>query len=239
MKTRVIVLCGFFLLSWGFLNRQAGIAYEEVIVSKSGAIRGAVTYEGSPVLVQPIEISKDQDVCGKTEKVEESVVVGKDRGLANVVVFLSNIERGKGFSTANVELDQRACRYNPHIVLVPAGKPVTIRNPDGILHSVHTHSVLNPSVNRTQSKFKTELAETFVQPETIQVTCDVHSWMRGWIVVQPHPYFTVTNGEGGFLLTEVPVGEYLLKFWHETLGEKEVTIFVDEEKEIQVSVQFP
>jgi hypothetical protein len=40
------------------------------------------------------------------------------------------------------------------------------------------------------------MKETFSKPEIIKVTCDVHSWMLGWIAVLSHPYFGVTD-EGG------------------------------------------
>jgi len=37
------------------------------------------------------------------------------------------------------------------------------------------------------------MTEKFEKPEIIKVTCDVHSWMLGWIAVMPHPFFGVTD----------------------------------------------
>ncbi len=233
MNCVIAVLRFFFgVVLWG---EGYGSAYEVVAVTDGGTIRGEVLYAGPPVAMRTIEISKDQEVCGKTEKVEEAVVVGKGRGLENVVVFIADIQKGKGFLETSVVLDQRECRYSPHIVLTPIGRPLTIFNHDGILHSVHTHSVVNPAFNRAQSKFKTELVETFLQPETIPVTCDVHSWMNGWIVTQPHPYFAVTDAEGSFIFTQVPAGQYVLKFWHEVFGGWEESVVVDRGGETRVT----
>src|SRR5262249_51351674 len=163
-------------------------------------IRGRVQYVGLSRSSQPVEISKDQAVCGKTEKRDESIIVGENQGLQNVVVSIVDIQKGKGFAGAKGVLDQRECRYNPHVVLTPVGIPLSILNNDEILHSVHTYSERNPAFNRAQSKFKKEISETFSYPETIKVTCDVHSWMAGWIIVQEHPYFSVTDLGGEFEL---------------------------------------
>ena len=123
---------------------------------------GKVKFSGTAPPPRKLEISKDQDVCGRMEKPEESIVVGKDQGLQNVVVSLVDIHKGKRFSHAQPVLNQKDCLYTPHIVLVAPGTPLSILNSDGILHSVHTHSEKNPPLNRAQSKFKKEIQETFL-----------------------------------------------------------------------------
>lgn len=213
------LLIGVFLLISAWALR--GQAYEVTEVTNGGAIIGEVTFAGTLPAVSAVEITKDQEVCGKTEKTVESILVGQNRGLRNVVVSLRDLTRGKGFPAAPSVLDQQGCQYAPHIVLVPVGAPLSILNSDGILHSVHTHSTKNPAFNRSQSKFKKELQESFVQPEFIKVTCDVHPWMEGWIIVQEHPYVTVTAADGSFRLDQVPAGTYRLRLWHEKLGEQE------------------
>jgi plastocyanin len=220
------------------MRSAVGIAYEVIEVANGGSIQGEVTLGGTPLPPKDVEITKDQDVCGKTEKRDESLVVGENAGLQNVVVSIVDMQKGKSFSAVAPVLDQRECRYDPHIVLVPAGVPLRILNTDGILHSVHTRSEKNPPFNKAQSKFKKEMFESFAAPEIIAVTCDVHPWMRGWIVVQEHPYLTVTDTVGKFHLDLIPPGEYRLRFWHETLGMLERTVAVSSGVATVVSIRW-
>jgi hypothetical protein len=58
----------------------------------------------------------------------------------------------------------------------------------------------------------------FKKPEIVRIDCDLHTWMRAWVVVADHPFFVVTGPQGEFVLENVPPGKYTLKVWHETLG---------------------
>ncbi|MDE3164952.1 MAG: carboxypeptidase regulatory-like domain-containing protein [Acidobacteriota bacterium] len=50
--------------------------------------------------------------------------------------------------------------------------------------------------------------------------CNVHAWMRAYIGVMPHPYFTVTTAGGAYQWENVPPGDYTVAVWHEKLGER-------------------
>jgi plastocyanin len=198
----------------------SSFAYEVITVHDGGSIAGIVKFHGTPPVPEPVNISKDQEVCGKKEKVNETLILGENQGIQNVVVSVVNVQEGKRFSQKNAILDQKDCQYTPRILLVPAGGEVSILNNDGILHNIHTYSDKNPTVNKAQPKFKKIIKEKFTVPEIIKVTCDAHSWMSGWLVIEDHPYYTVTDANGRFLLEEIPPGAYNLKTWHETLKEK-------------------
>ncbi len=60
-----------------------------------------------------------------------------------------------------------------------------VKNSDDILHNIHTYSTANPSINKAQPKFKKLMTEKLEKPEFVKVTCDVHSWMLGWVAVVP------------------------------------------------------
>jgi plastocyanin len=212
------------------------LGYEVVTVRDEGSIRGTVTFSGTPPVREPVVISKDQEVCGKTEKRDESLVVGDNRGVQNAVVSLMNIQRGKRFSTTKAILDQKDCRYAPHVLLVPAGE-VTFLNSDSILHNIHTHSSKNPPFTKQQPKFKKSIKEKFREPEVIKLTCDVHPWMSGWLVIQEHPYYAITDENGQFLLKDIPPGSYEIKVWHETLGEKVLPVRLLPEEELDLSLE--
>ncbi len=219
---KVIGLASVFALCAG-----PAMAYEGGAVSAGGSISGMVKLQGAAPAAKVVEITKDKEVCGAHGEIKsEEVVVGAGGGLANAVVSITNIAKGKPMEARTPELDQVGCKYVPHVLTFPAGSSVKIKNSDGILHNIHTYSTKNPSVNLAQPKFKKEMQQKFDQPETIKVTCDAHGWMLGWFVSQDHPYYAVTDANGGFKLTDVPAGEYELKVWHEKLGEKTAKVTV-------------
>ena len=213
-------------LSIPMLTLSSAWAYESGDVSNGGTIAGTVKFVGEAPAMAKIETTKDVDVCGKTEKFDEALVVGDGNGVKNVVVSIANIEKGKAQAAEGGTLDQKECIYTPRVVLSPAGADLNILNNDGILHNIHTYSEANPSINKAQPKFRKKMTQNFAQSETIRVECDAHSWMKGWLVVTDHPYYAVTDASGAFELADVPAGSYTLRIWHETLGEltQDVTV---------------
>ena len=121
-------------------------------------------------------------------------------------------------------LDQHGCKFVPHVVVMQPGE-IEIKNSDDILHNLHTYSTANPSINKAQPKFKKTMTEKLEKPEFVKVTCDVHSWMLGWVAVVPGPA-GVTDTDGVAKIENVPAGKQKVEVWHETLGkmEKEVDV---------------
>ncbi len=215
---------------------SVALGYDAGAVSNGGSISGTITFAGDAPEATVIEVTKDTKVCAQTQKYDESLVVGENKGIKNAVVSISNISNGKDFGEAMV-LDQKECVYTPHIVLTPAGSELEILNNDGILHNIHTYSEANPAFNQAQPKFKKKLKKKFDQPEVVRVECDAHGWMKGWIVVMEHPYYAVTDGEGKFSLGDVPAGEYEVKIWHETLGETMQKVTVESGGDASLAVE--
>jgi len=208
----------------------------------AGDVTGRVTYAGDPPAAKPIEITKDAEVCGRTPHLDDSLVVGPDRGILNVVVRVADPgDDAKPMPAPGSPpaLDQSGCRFSPRIALVPMGTPLDFLNSDGILHNIHTWSKLNPSFNRAQPKLKKVLTETFASPELFRVTCDVHPWMTGWVVVAGHAYYAVTGADGRFSLAGVPAGTRTLEFWHERLGAQKKQVTVPASGELKVDLTLP
>ena len=215
---------------------SVALGYDAGAVSNGGSISGIITFAGDAPEAAPIEATKDAKVCAKLQKYDESLVVGDNKGIKNTVVSIVNISSGKDFGDA-MALDQKECVYTPHIVLTQAGADLEILNNDGILHNIHTYSEANAAFNQAQPKFKKKLKKKFEKPEVVRVECDTHGWMKGWIIVMDHPYYAVTDEAGAFSMTDVPVGEYELKIWHETLGETMQKVTVESGGEASVAVE--
>ena len=185
-----------------------------------GTIEADVKYNGAPQ-VEKLKVNKDTEKCG-TEAVIEKVVVGGNKGLANAVVSVPGA-KGVGKATKTT-IDQHGCKFVPHVVAMNPGD-LELKNSDDILHNIHTYSTANPAINKAQPKFKKVMTEKFEKPEIIKLTCDVHSWMQGWVAVVPG-IAAVTDGNGVAKLENVPAGKQKIEVWHETLGKQDKDVDV-------------
>lgn len=211
-------------------------AYEGGAVKDGGTISGTVKFKGNAPAPKKLDVGKDREVCDKTPKLDPSLIV-KDGNLVNAVVTLTDIKKGKKIELKKVTLDQNGCEYQPHVLAFPAGSTVEVLNPDGVLHNVHSYSKVNSPFNMAQPKFKKTLQVKIDKPEAVNVKCDVHAWMSGWLVATENPYFAVTDGSGSFKLTDVPAGTYTVEVWHETLGKSTQKVTVKAKEEAKVNFE--
>lgn len=203
-----------------------------------GTIKGRFTFGGAIPTAVELKADKDIEVCGKHKLASEELVVGADKGVANVVVFV----RDKGVrvhpdaaATKNVKiiLDNKDCRFNPHVAFVQTGQTLVLRNSDSVGHNSNVATIKNPPSN-SLIPAGGETPVTMASDEAIpaQVTCNIHPWMKSWLVVRSNPYAAVSNADGTFELKNVPAGGDLeLQIWHEKSGYVgEVTIAGKAEK---------
>ena len=204
-----------------------------------GSIKGTVVLKGTAPEVKKLAVTIDQYVCGK-EKTPEELVLSPQAGIRNAVVWL---DKPPTVATAEalpstISMDQRECMFTPRVVLVPAGGKVDFLNSDRLLHNLHSTPSANAAFNRTQPKGRT-ITISFSHPEIIRVTCDLHSWMRGWVVVADHPFYAMTNGAGEFELRGLPPGRYTLKAWQERLGTISRDVAVGDQDPTPVTLEMP
>jgi hypothetical protein len=195
-----------------------------------GTVEVEVKYNGAPV-VEKIKVNKDTEKCG-TEATIEKVVVGGNKGLAHAVASVPGAKGGKAVKGV---IDQKGCKFIPHVAVMSPGE-IEIKNSDDILHNIHTYSTANPAINKAQPKFKKTMTEKFDKPEMIKVTCDVHSWMLGWVAVTPGPA-AVTDTNGVAKIENVPAGKQKVEVWHETLGKQEKEVDVKAGQTTKVSFE--
>ncbi len=115
--------------------------YQVVSVENGGSIKGTVKWQGTLPHLVASEINKDPQVCdplGQKHRDLERLLVAPNGGVANTVVFLRNITRGKAMDLPAPRrfLNQKNCRYEPHILLVPLQETLSVKSSDPLLHTV-------------------------------------------------------------------------------------------------------
>ena len=117
-------------------------------------------------------------------------------------------------------MDQYDYTFIPHVLPMLAGTRLTFTNRDTETHNVHTYAK-GRRRNRTFNKAQRPglvLSTVFANPDSIRVTCDIHSQMLAHILVLPNPFFTMAAEDGTFTIAGVPAGSHELLVWHEEYG---------------------
>ncbi len=165
---------------------------------------------------------------------QETVVVGDDNELANVVVSIKaeeGLDLGGDTPKEPAVLDQKGCVYTPHVTAMMVGQEMIVKNSDAFMHNVHSRPRQNPAFNFAQPNVDPgRKVESPKVPETFAVNCDVHPWMSAWVRVFDHPFFAVTGEDGKFSIANAPDGEYTLVAWHEKFGEVEQKVEIADGK---------
>jgi hypothetical protein len=207
------------LLLIGTITLEADSVYREIDVPDGGTIQGKVLWKSTPPVPQIIQVTKDQQACGESKTVP-GTTIGKNGEVANAVVYIEGITAGKKKAPLiKAQLDQKNCEYVPHVLLVPPNVEIEILNSDPMLHNVHTYKSTEPKTTIFNLAFPLKgqkVKRKLTESGSILSLCDAgHPWMSAHIFVTEHPYYTISNSKGIFVLENVPPGKYTLKMWHE------------------------
>ena len=184
-------------------------------------VKGRFVVNGSVPPAKPIDITKDHEFCGQHSLFNESIVIGKDNGLANVVIFVrtAKIPINKEYdktATAQVIMDNHFCRFDPHVQKVRIGQTLTIHNSDLVAHNSKLDGRNlqgNPLLaSGATADFKIEAPESAPVP----ISCSIHNWMHGRVVVTSNPYCAISAKDGSFELADLPAGDLELEIWQES-----------------------
>jgi plastocyanin len=191
----------------------------------TGTVTGVISFNGTVPPAKKIDTSADP-ICGQRNPnlaTEDNLV--KDGKLANVFVYVKegNTAGGQKFadlpwstpSTA-IALDQNGCHYKPHVMGIQTNQKLSITNSDPTQHNIHPTPKLNPEWNQTQQSGQPPIEKTFARSEVlIPVKCNQHPWMKAYIGVLKHPFFSVSAEDGTYTLKGVPAGTYTVVAWKE------------------------
>lgn len=203
--------------------------YQVTEVSNGGTIEGIIRYKGKVPPPRKIQVVKDHETCDLRDKLVPRIKINDQQQVAEAVVFLGDIRAGKAIEPPATKpaIDQRACTFSPHVQVIIKDQPLEITNSDPLAHSAHITQHRQTIYNRMQPQQGMSFELTVGDVGLATLRCDVHDWMRAYLYVLWHPYYTVTQADGAFRFSDVPAGEYELVVWQETLGEQTRTVKVE------------
>ena len=169
-----------------------------------GHLSARFVFDGTPPKRVPTVVNKDQAVCGKFKLMDETLVVNaKNKGIANVVVFLRDTKKPAihpDYEKAlkdKVLLNNINCRFEPRVALIRTGQAVVLGNKDSVGHNTKIDTFFNPGVNPLIPS-GAQLEQKFMIEERLpaRVSCSIHAWMGAWLVIRSNPYFAASDADG-------------------------------------------
>jgi plastocyanin len=179
---------------------------------------------------EPAAITNIADAyCTQTPLKADRLLVGAGGELANLALIFDE-EKSKlkvpeemlKVPAAKIELDNNKCQFNPKVIVARSGQTIVVKNSDDTGHNANFQFLKNPQTNflipAKQSR-DLELKANLVEPTAMPIDCNVHPWMKAFVIVKQHPYVGVTNDKGELEIKNLPVGkEAIFRVWHESTG---------------------
>ena len=208
----------------------------------AGSVTGMVALKGTPPARVKIDMSMDPACAFAGDNLTEQYVGDKGH-LGNVFVYIkAGLPASSApASAAPVRVDQKGCRFIPHVAAVQQGGPVDFTNSDPTMHNVHTMAttVGNTNLDVSQGPNGEPQTRRFNAPENmLPIRCNNHPWMQAFLNIAPNPYFAVTGPDGSFTIPDLPPGTYTLAAVHEKLGEQDTQITVAPHATAKTSLTF-
>ncbi len=200
-------------------------ANAQIDPATAGSVSGTIRFSGHAPT--PIVIDMAQDpACSEATKTPNTTqqFVVHDGRLANVFIYVKDGLGNRIYMPTKTPavLDQKGCRYIPHVIGAMVGQPVEFRNSDPTMHNIH----IVPPGNQDSSGFDISQGPMAGTQQhvfrnvgsMIPIRCNNHPWMEAFLNVVKNPFFAVSDAEGTFEVRGLPLGTYTLVAVHEKLG---------------------
>ena len=158
-----------------------------------------------------------------SKQISVSVLTELNMQVGNVVVYLTpkNIKQNNTSNEIAI-MDQVNTQFLPHILAIQKDTQVRFPNSDSIKHHVYSFS---PAKTFELQLYKELHADPllFSKLGSVELGCNIHDWMLGYIFVVDTPYFGQTDIRGNLTL-DLPDGEYQLDVWHPRIQDELSTL---------------
>jgi len=198
-----------------------GLAHSQ----ETGTLKARFVYGGAAPVPEKINVNKDNGFCGLFPLASESLVVDKEsKAIKNVVFSVYTGRRGSKLDPVErkpktVTLSAVSCRFEPHVLCLQAGDTLELVQRDPVGHAANLSFFINPaSIGFINPRGPKVLKIDKAEPGPIPVTCNIHPWMRAYLVVLDHPFVSVSDDQGHIEIKDLPVGnELVFRLFHESL----------------------
>ncbi len=190
-----------------------------------GSLTGQFVLQGEAPPAPTFDLGTDKFCCQVKPK-DESLIIGEQGGIANVVVYLQPARRKP--VTIHPDLAEQAkkpvkvanegCKFSPRVLLVQPGQPLTIANDDPTSHNVRAELGVESFNVLLKEAASQEVTLKKSQRLPMPIGCNIHPFMRAWIVVRDDPYMAASDAAGKFEIAKLPAGKHEFQLWHERAG---------------------
>jgi hypothetical protein len=228
--------------------------YEEAPVANGGSVSGKITFKGAVPAPKEFDLGKfpqpkfcgTVDSDGKGKRFLHDVNV-KDGALADVVVAIEHIEKGKPFKFNGTDTNTDVCRFlvqggpSKFVGVVMKKAEFRVKNLDadptdpktvtGVLHNPHLYeesgsassTIFNlPLPDKGQEIKKPTILRK--KDSVLHLQCDQHNYMNSYYYPVENPYYAIVGADGTFSIDGIPPGDYEMHAWHPVLGIQEAKI---------------
>ncbi len=233
-----IASCVFIFALSVLLFSGNAFGYQAAEVKNGGSIEGVVEFAGANVPKDPVlKLSSETKYCGTTLPADKYLI--KDKKIQNVIVYLTDIASGKPLPTEPLTLTNVKCTFQPHVAIGYQGNKLIQKNDDPIFHNIHTYLNGKTMFNIGLPEKGATVAKPMPRTGMMEVTCDSHPWMHGYIMILDQPYAVVTGQGGDFSIKDIPAGTYTVEAWHEALGKVKVpNVKVESGKPTKIKIDY-
>lgn len=199
-----------------------------------GTIKGQLVYGGPNVPVQqPLKVNKDEQHClAKGPILDHEWIVNKtNKGVKNVFVWLAADPNSpvktlpihpdlKDVPKEPLVVDQPQCMFEPYASMMREGQDLIVKNSAPVAHNANYQGspAKNPGNNLIVPAGQKITINLKADRFPVRLSCNIHTWMRGFVGVYNHPYFALTDADGNFEIKLAPAGSFRLFIWHEAVG---------------------
>lgn len=154
------------------------------------------------------------------------------------IVYLEGV--AKSNSTAmgkELEVGQKNLQFLPGLAVVQKGTRVKFPNYDNEYHNVLSYSKAKEFDLGRYRKEDAPPEILFDKVGVVELNCEIHEHMRGYVIVVDTPYYTKTDSQGVFKISNIEPGSYTVKVWinPKTVWQKNITV----SDGVTLSLNFP